>query len=129
MFDLLHTPLGPLALNEWISWLFITVGSFFAIVGAIGIVRLPDIFSRMHGVGIVDTLGIMLILCGLMFQAEEWIVVVKLGMILVFIFFTSPTTTFALARAAIYGGVTPGPTSEELSEARKHQKEAGPSNT
>lgn len=122
MFDLLHTPLGPLPLNDWITWLFILIGSFFAIVGALGIVRLPDIFSRMHGAGIVDTMGIMMILTGLMFQADTWIVVIKLALILVFIFFTSPTTTFALARAAIHGGVDPGPTVEELVEAHVIEK-------
>jgi len=130
----LSMPLGPLPLADWISWVCIVIGAFFAIVGALGIVRLPDVFSRMHGAGMVDTMGIMMILTGLMFQADDWIVVIKLGLILLFIFFTSPTTTFALARAAIYGGVTPGSTIEELEEARqdkskKSKKEADPSNT
>lgn len=119
MFSFLDIMIGPLALADWLSWLFIMAGSFFTIVGVIGIIRLPDIFSRMHGAGLVDTLGIMLILTGLMFQADEWIVVVKLFLILVFIFFTSPTTTFALARAAIHGGVTPGPTVDEMPTAQQ----------
>ena len=128
MSDLLNTMIGPLALTDWLSWFCIAAGSFFAIVGALGIVRLPDVFSRMHGAGIIDTLGIMLILVGLMFQAEEAIVVIKLGLILLFIFFTAPTTTFALARAAIHGGVTPGLTADELEEAQKN-KEATSSKT
>jgi len=130
----LSMPLGPLPLADWISWMFIVTGAFFAVVGAFGIVRLPDIFSRMHGAGMVDTMGIMMILAGLMFQADDWIVVVKLGLISLFIFFTSPTITFALARAAIYGGVNPGSTIEELEEAqqdksRKSKKETDLSNT
>ena len=128
MSDLLNTMIGPLVLADWLSWFCIASGSFFAIVGSFGIVRLPDVFSRMHGAGIVDTLGIMLILVGLMFQADEAIVVIKLGLILLFIFFTSPTTTFALARAAIHGGITPGPTADELEEANKN-KEATSSKT
>jgi len=132
--DFLQTVIGPLPLADWLSWFCLVTGSFFAIVGALGIVRLPDIFSRMHGAGMVDTLGIMLMLVGLMFQAEDWIVVVKLGLILLFIFFTSPTTTFALARAAIYGGVIPGPKeAERLEEIKAEQeqakKEATSSNT
>lgn len=91
-------------LYDVISWIFILSGSFFAVVGALGILRLPDIFSRLHGAGMIDTMGCWLILVGLMFQADEWIVVVKLGLIIMFIAFTSPTTTFALCRAAIYGG-------------------------
>ena len=132
MGEVLQTVIGPLSLADWLSWFCVLSGSFFAIVGALGIVRLPDVFSRMHGAGMVDTLGIILILVGLMFQADEWIVVVKLGLVLLFIFFTSPTTTFALARAAIYGGLNPAPKVEELHPELKDQKakkEADPSNT
>jgi len=126
LYELLHIMIGPLALADWLSWLCILTGAFFTLTGAFGIVRLPDVFSRMHGAGMVDTLGIMMILIGLMFQAEDWIVVIKLGLILLFIFFTSPTTTFALARAAIYGGVNPGPTVEDI---QKKKTESDPSNS
>jgi len=97
-----------LSIFDWISWVLMVSGAFFALVGSLGILRLPDIFSRMHGAGMVDTLGCWLILIGLMFQTDEWIVIVKLGLIIVFIGLTSPTTTFALARAAIAGGVQSG---------------------
>lgn len=90
---------------DTLSWTFIIAGAFFALTGALGILRLPDVFSRMHGAGMVDTLGIAFILVGLMYQADEWIQVVKLGLICIFIFFTSPTTTFALANAALFAGV------------------------
>lgn len=92
-------------LLDTLSWACIAGGAFFALTGTLGIIRLPDIYSRMHGAGMVDTLGMGLILIGLMFQADAWIVVVKLGLILAFVFFTSPTTTFALARAALEDGV------------------------
>ena len=114
--------IGPLALADWLSWFCLITGAFFLITGTLGIVRLPDVFSRMHGAGMVDTLGIMLMLVGLMFQAEEWIVVAKLGLILMFIFFTAPTTTFALARAAINGGIDPGPDKTGLPTGAKNQK-------
>lgn len=94
---------------DLLSWAFILGGAFFSVVGAIGILRLPDVYSRMHAAGIIDTFGIGLILVGLMFQATAWIVAMKLGLILAFVFFTSPTTTYALARAALDGGVDPGP--------------------
>jgi len=90
-----------------ISWICLISGSIFALIGAIGIIRLPDVYTRMHGGGIIDTLGIGLIFVGLLLQAPDWITGVKLGLILTFVFFTSPTTTYALARAAIYGGVKP----------------------
>ena len=107
MADLAH--LADMSILDWISWACILGGAFFSITGAIGMLRLPNVFSRMHGAGMVDTMGIGLIIVGLMFQADEWIVLVKLVLILVFIFFTSPTTTFALTRAASNDGVYPGP--------------------
>lgn len=89
------------------SWACLVAGSVFALIGAIGIVRLPDVYSRMHGAGMIDTLGAALILLGLMLQSGHWLVTVKLLLIGVFLFFTSPTTTFALARAALNAGVKP----------------------
>ncbi len=90
-----------------LSWIFISGGAFFALTGTLGIIRFPDVFTRMHGAGMVDTMGIGLILVGLMFQSPDAITVIKLGLILVFIFFTSPTTCYALARASLAAGFMP----------------------
>ena len=51
------------------SWGLLLAGSFFCIVGGIGLIRLPDFFARIHGAGITDTLGASLVLAGLMVQA------------------------------------------------------------
>ncbi len=88
---------------DLVSWIFLLGGGFFAIVGAIGLLRFPDLFTRMHAAGITDTLGAGLILIGLMFQAGEGLVAVKLFLILAFLLFTSPTSTHALAKAALHG--------------------------
>ena len=58
-------------LADVISWACIIVGAVFAIIGAVGILRLPDVFSRMHGAGIIDTLGAGLILIGLEQRGEN----------------------------------------------------------
>ena len=94
-------------LLDIVSWALLLGGSFFCVVGGIGMIRLPDMFTRMHGAGMIDTLGMMLIVFGLMIQAGFTLVTVKLVLIVVFIGFTSPTTTHALARAAINGGLKP----------------------
>ena len=94
-------------LLDVVSWVCLTAGSAFTLIGTIGILRLPDVFARMHGAGVVDTLGAGLILVGLMVQAGPTLVTVKLVLIVVFLSFTSPTTTHALARAALNGGVEP----------------------
>lgn len=90
-----------------ISWVCIIGGSIFCLIGGVGIIRLRDMYARMHGASLIDTLGIGLILTGLMFQAGFTLVTAKLVLILIFVFFTSPTTTHALARAALNSGLAP----------------------
>ncbi len=89
------------------SWALLLVGSAFAVTGGIGVMRLPDFYTRLHGAGVTDTLGAGLILAGLMLQAGFTLVTVKLILILVFVFFTSPTATHALAKAALGSGLKP----------------------
>ncbi len=90
------------------TWVCLVVGGFAAIVSGIGMVRnLPDVYARMHVASVSDTLAAGLILVGLTFQAGFTIVTVKLLLILVFIFFTSPVATHALAKAARHGGLDP----------------------
>ena len=88
-----------------VGWSLLALGSVMLFIGGIGIVRLPDVFSRMHAAGILDTLGAGAILAGLMIEAGLTLVTVKLALIVIFILFTSPTSTHALARAALHGGV------------------------
>lgn len=90
-----------------LGWLLLVGGGFFLVVGGIGLLRLPDFFTRLHGAGITDTLGAGLVLLGLATQADSGEVVVKLLLTLGFLLFTSPTATHALAKAALHGGLKP----------------------
>lgn len=90
-----------------LSWIAIIIGSFFAFTGAVGLLRLPDFFTRMHGAGVTDTLGAGLILAGLLLQSDAWIVAVKVVLIFVFMIVTGPTATHALAKAALHGKLEP----------------------
>lgn len=90
-----------------ISWAFLLTGSFFAITGGIGVIRMPDLFTRLHASGVTDTGGAGLILVGLMFQGGLTLITVKLALILGFLWFSSPVSTYALARAALAGGEEP----------------------
>lgn len=89
------------------SWVLLAAGGFFSVVGALGLVRMPDFFTRMHAASVTDTLGAGLVLLGLMLQAGWTLVMVKLVFIGLLIFFTSPASTHALARAAIARGLKP----------------------
>ena len=92
---------------DGVSWALLASGSFMVLVGALGLVRMPDFYTRMHAAGITDTLGADLILLGLMVQAGFSLVTVKLLLIGAFLFFTSPTSTHAIANAAFTAGLTP----------------------
>jgi multicomponent Na+:H+ antiporter subunit G len=89
------------------SWVLLVGGSAFLLIGAIGLIRLPDMFSRMHGAGVIDTMGAVMLFVGMMLQAGLTIVAIKIFLIVLFLMFTSPTTTHALARAAIAAGLKP----------------------
>lgn len=90
-----------------LSWACIAVGGAACIIGSLGLVRLPEVYCRMHAAGIVDTAGIGFILLGLALQTGFTLGLAKLAMILVFVLLTSPTTCHALCRAAAYSGVHP----------------------
>jgi len=92
---------------DLISWVLILAGSAFAIIGGVGLIRLPDVYARMHGASLTDTLGAGLIVAGLTVQAGFTLVTVKLLLILVFLLYTSPTSTYALANAAFTRGLQP----------------------
>ena len=97
-------------MTEWadiVSWVLIVLGGGFSIVGALGLIRFPDFYSRLHAGGITDTLGAWMLIAGLMFQAGLSQVTIKLALIVVFLVFTGPTSTHALGRAALHAGVKP----------------------
>jgi multicomponent Na+:H+ antiporter subunit G len=90
-----------------LSWILIVIGGVFSIISAIGILRFPDVYTRMHAAGIGDTLALGALVAGMILQAGWTIVTAKLLLILLFMFFASPATTHALAKAAIAGGAKP----------------------
>jgi multicomponent Na+:H+ antiporter subunit G len=93
---------------EVASWVLLAGGSFFLLVGGIGLMRMPDFFTRLHAAGVTDTAGAGLMLFGLMLHAGFTLVTVKLLLALFFILFTTPTACHALAKAALQEGLRPG---------------------
>jgi len=94
-------------LTDILSWFFLLGGSFFVVVGGIGVIRMPDLFTRLHAGGITDTMGAGLILVGLMFQGGLTLITAKLVFVLGFLWFSSPVSTYALARATMASGQEP----------------------
>lgn len=89
------------------SWILMLAGVGFVIIGTLGLVRLPDVYSRMHATGITDTTGAGLILVSLALQAGLTLVTAKLFLIVIFLLYTTPTSTYALANAAFSRGLQP----------------------
>jgi multicomponent Na+:H+ antiporter subunit G len=88
-------------LLEISSGICLLLGCFLCLSGGVGILRFPDFFTRMHAVGVTDTLGAGMILIGLMLQNPTGLVLLKLLMILLPTLFINPTASHALAKAAL----------------------------
>lgn len=101
------------------SWLFILAGSFFVVVGAFGLVRMPDVFTRMHAASVTETLGAGFLLVGMAMQAGFGLVTLKLLSILVLFFFVSPVVTHALAMACAHEGIKPMLSEDRRKKSRR----------
>ena len=90
-----------------LSWACILLGSFFTIVGAFGLIRMPEVFTRMHAASVIDTLGVGFLILGMCLQAGLSLVTMKLIILLALFFFTGPVITHALAQACLHQKVQP----------------------
>ncbi len=106
-----------------LSWFFIVSGSVFVVIGAVGTLRFPDFWSRLHAASITDSAGMILLVIGMCLQAGLTLVTVKLLIIGVFLFITGPTSTHAVANAALVTGLRP-PEGEGLTGAEPEPLEA-----
>ena len=96
-----------MVLVDILSGLSIALGVIALITGSIGLVKLPDLFSRTHAVGMMDTAGVGFIILGLIIHEGLTLVSVKLALVGIFLFFTSPVATHAVAQVAFRSGIKP----------------------
>ena len=95
------------SLINGLSMGMLLTGGIFALIGGIGLVRFPDVYTRLHAASITDTMAPLLIVLGLVLQSGISILTFKLFLILLFLLFTTPTASHATARAAILAGIKP----------------------
>lgn len=93
-----------------ITAVLVLIGALFSIIGGIGMLRMPDFYSRCHASAVSDTAGAAFVLFGLTFQSgvltlHGFLITMKLVMVLVFLWLTGPAATHALAKAAYSGGL------------------------
>lgn len=89
------------------SWVLLMAGAVFYLVGCIGLIRMPDVFTRMHALSVAETAGVIFLVAGMMLQAGLTLVTVKLAIILATVLLTAPVASHALARAALFDGKRP----------------------
>ncbi len=89
---------------DWFSGFCLLAGGLLCITGGVGLLRLPDFFSRVHAAGVTETLAAPLLLTGLMLQMDWSLDLFKVLMILILVLATNPTATHAMAKAALHGG-------------------------
>ena len=90
-----------------LAGLSLLVGVLALLTGSLGLLRLPDVFSRIHAVGMIDTAGAGFIILGMLFYSGFTLVSFKLAAIGIFLFFTSPIATHAVAQVAHRNGLEP----------------------
>ena len=87
---------------QWLSAVLLISGAVFCLIGALGLFRMPSFITRVHAASLIDSLGAILILTGLMLQTNVSLVTVKLFLILVFLLLTGPTAIHALTSTALH---------------------------
>ena len=88
-------------LLDVLSWIFVLVGSFLMVLGAIGILRFRGFWARLHAASVIESGGMIFLLVGMCLQAGDFLIFFKLAFIGLFLFITGPTSTHALASAAL----------------------------
>lgn len=90
-----------------VSWILLVTGGVVSVIAGFGILRFPDLFSRMHAASMLDTVGAACVLGGLILQAGFTVVAFKLFMVFAFLAITTSTAAHALAKSALADGVIP----------------------
>ncbi len=82
-------------------------GAVLTLFGAIGVLRFPDFYTRLHAASVTDTGAVLALITGMCLMSPSGLVTYKLIIILIFLFLTSPTASHAVANAALKAGLTP----------------------
>jgi multicomponent Na+:H+ antiporter subunit G len=94
-------------IQNLLSMLFVIAGMVFIFAGSVGVVRLPDFYSRTHAISKSDTLGVMLMIVGLIVHEGLTLNSLKLGLIVFLVALANPIGSHALGHAAYIMGLKP----------------------
>jgi multicomponent Na+:H+ antiporter subunit G len=91
----------------WISALLVLGGAGFFFAGTIGMLRFPDVYTRLHAVAKADNLGLGLVVAGLMLREEAWAGMLKLLLVWLLALLASATACYLVANSALSSGTAP----------------------
>lgn len=91
----------------FLSWCLMGSGCIFVLIGALGVLNLPEFWSRLHAASVVESAGMILLIAGLCVHSGLSLITVKLILLIIFLFLTGPTATHAVASAALVSGMKP----------------------
>lgn len=112
--------IADITLREFIAGLFLAGGAFFLLASAIGMLRLPDFYCRLHASGNSETLGVMLSFMGLVIYEGLTLTSLKMIMIFLLIFLGNPINTHILSKAAYKSGHHVWTLEEDAKEEKNH---------
>jgi multicomponent Na+:H+ antiporter subunit G len=95
------------------------IGGIISIIGSLGLVRFPDVYTRSHAQTVVNVGGVCLVLLGVMISTFYSLLFVKSLFLIIFIFVTSPVGTHAITKAAYLSGVKPKARKDEWKSLKK----------
>ena len=96
-----------MSMSDWLSLGLTGAGAFFFFAGTLGLLRFPDVYTRLHALTKADNLGLGLTILGLTLQAESWFVVGQFVFIWILVMMSSATACHMIARSALRSGVQP----------------------
>jgi multicomponent Na+:H+ antiporter subunit G len=88
-------------MTDAVAWLALWAGGFFFLAGTVGLLRFPDVYSRLHALTKADNLGLGLVVLGLAVQAESWNASIKLVVIWLLALTASTTACHLVARTGL----------------------------
>lgn len=94
-----------MTLSDYVASSLIIFGAVFFLAGTIGLIRFPDVYTRLHALTKSDNVGLGLVVMGLAVQAESWFVVGKLLLIWMLVLLAGSSVAYLIANGAMQRGI------------------------
>ena len=94
-------------LTDFLTLFLLLAGAVFFLAGTVGLLRFPDVYTRLHAITKADNVGLGLVVAGLVLQAESWAAMGKLLLVWLLVLLASASVAHLIARTALRKGIRP----------------------